>query len=399
MNNSNDFEHMLQGKEMQLFTSIPQNHHQVPGPQIVPPTTAETLNNKLQQVCSLLVQLTEEQKQTNVLLRKMLSNETTGGYKLIKLVNQDNSMRILVVLESDKSRPRLDCPICHEDVEITTAKRGGCKQQSFCGDYIVCNECSNDALQKILRCPNCCESYSNIPVPLCKHLTDASVTEGHLARKGSGSGCPVCANKLVKERCPENCSRKDLPDYNQAKTILSDRIFVLVKNPSCTEEVDRPCIHYCRCPIHNILFTNRNKGAKCRECKEGTKPPKITGKRKRARTKSTSTSAVTQQPAQPRPNFPIQPDNHTTTLQSIPPPPLPMGDPHDLTSVQDLEYPLSLDHPINTPRNVSDWNWLNIKELGKKVSFDELIDRIPYEGVIDFGKRVSSSFGFNLNNE
>merc|ERR1712137_1245509 len=140
--------------------------------------------------------------------------------------------------------------------EITTTKRGGCKQQSFCGDYIVCNECTNDALSKVLRCPQCCETYSNIPVPLCSHLTAVTNSEGHLARKGSGSGCPICSHKLVKDKCPQDCARKDLPNYNMAKTILSERVFVLVKNPEAcsTQEDDRPCSHYCRCTKHNILF-------------------------------------------------------------------------------------------------------------------------------------------------
>lgn len=372
------------------------NLHMIPTQQI--PSAEAQLNDTLNRVCELLSSLTEEQRQTNNLLRKLINQDVPSGFKLVKLGSADKPyLRYLIVLDNERSRPRIDCPICNENVEVTTAKRGGCKQQSFCGDYVVCNECSNDALQKILRCPACCKTYSNISVPICEHLAAATETEGHLARKGSGSGCPLCSNKLVKDKCPQNCARKDLADFNIAKTILADKIFVLVKNPeACTDDNDRPCSHYCRCTKHNILFTNRNKGAKCRECtKESSKQrsspaatttqqPLTSTKRKRNSNTTPNTSKIksnTSQPAAKR--YCVSPP-HPTDLQSDMP-------------FEFLDQPLEQKQEIPIPEeSYSYWpfpniSFPNVKELGRKVptNFDELFERIPYsEGVVELGKRV-----------
>ena len=69
-------------------------------------------------------------------------------------------------------------------------------------------------------------------------------------------------------------------------------------------------------------------------------------------------------------------------------------------------YPTSLEESLefaypgeqNLHPGSSQNTWLslnNVKELGKRVHLDDLFDRIPYsEGVMEFGKRVTSSLGF-----
>ena len=430
---------LLSDKEPDYFTNLPAQ----PAISNTPPyqrTQSEQFNTKLNQVCGLLLQLTEEQRETNLLLRKLINEDNPGHYKLVQLSNQEKYVRYLVVLENDRSRPRMNCPICEEDVEITTAKRGGCKQQSFCGDYVVCNECTNDALQKIMRCPACCETYSNIPVPLCSHLAAVADSDAHLARKGSGNGCPVCNSKLVKEKCSHKCPRKELANYNMAKTILSERVFVLVKNPeACSDEEDRPCSHYCRCTKHNILFTNRNKGAKCRECtKESTKQRQL-GKRKRKNDTSQSPEpcalSVTPPPSAPQDvkRF-CTPNSYSPYVdmppQSVAPQQLHPQQLRQMQAVRQQQIQQQLQQqqlqqqmqaaqqqgdPFFSPEQLhlsqEDMNnftannnsWLpnfNVRELGKKVYLDDLFkltNQIPYsEGVVQFAKRVTNNLSNTL---
>jgi hypothetical protein len=374
------------------------------------------LDAKLNQVCLLLLQLTDEQRETNTLLRRLINEDNPGSFQILQLSNQDNYTRFLVVLENDRSRPRMSCPLCNEDVEITTNKKGGCKQQSFCGDYVVCNECTNDALGKVIRCPLCCEAYSNIPVPLCSHLDALIETEGHLARKGSGSGCPVCSGKLVKDKCALDCPRKDLANYHMAKSVLSERVFVLVKNPeACTNENDdRPCSHYCRCTKHNILFTNRNRGARCRECtKESTRERNL-GKRMRSDSQGAAVGPVPTPltSSDPFPFPPLAPGSFRDGHQSAPTANAVLQHARAQQEMQQqlLRQQMFPEHQPSPqeglersfqsyPNSSAPSHWLplgglsfnNVKELGR-VHLDDLLERIPYsEGVKEFGKRVTSN--------
>ena len=144
-----------------------------------------------------------------------------------------------------------------------------------------------------------------------------------------------------------------------------------------------------------FVFTNRNKGAKCRDCTKEANKQRSLGKRKR---NSTDTGTGTIQPTMPAKdikNFtvPVQ-DTFVPQIQELPSNMVPP------TLQQQFYSPYPNQDPYATVDSMNN-SWLprfsNVKELGKKVHLDDIFERIPYsEGVMEFGKRVTTNLSSTL---